>query len=81
MSQVVVQDGVSGTARQSPRQFAGKLAPFAGLFGLACLLPLTDNAYFGLIIGRAAVYWVLVSGLNLVVGFAGQIAIGWASRC
>jgi ABC-type branched-subunit amino acid transport system ATPase component/ABC-type branched-subunit amino acid transport system permease subunit len=77
MSQVVVQDGVSGTARQSPRQFVGKLAPFAGLFGLACLLPLTDNAYFGLIIGRAAVYWVLVSGLNLVVGFAGQIAIGW----
>ena len=45
------------------------------------LLPLTGNAYFGLIVGRAAVYWVLVSGLNLVVGFAGQLAIGWASRC
>ena len=25
------------------------------------------------------VYWVLVSGLNLVVGFAGQLAIGWVS--
>ncbi len=28
---------------------------------------------------RACVYWVLVSGLNLVVGFAGQIAIGWVA--
>ena len=28
---------------------------------------------------RAAIYWVLVSGLNLVVGFAGQLAIGWVS--
>ena len=28
---------------------------------------------------RACVYWILVSGLNLVVGFAGQIAIGWVA--
>jgi len=28
---------------------------------------------------RACVYWVLVSGLNLVVGFGGQIAIGWVA--
>jgi ABC-type branched-subunit amino acid transport system ATPase component/ABC-type branched-subunit amino acid transport system permease subunit len=28
---------------------------------------------------RACVYWVLVAGLNLVVGFAGQIAIGWVA--
>ena len=28
---------------------------------------------------RACIYWVLVSGLNLVVGFAGQIAIGWVA--
>ncbi len=77
MSQVVLRDTASGMPRPAPLQFVRKLAPFVGLFGLACLLPLTDNAYFGLIIGRAAVYWVLVSGLNLVVGFAGQIAIGW----
>jgi branched-chain amino acid transport system ATP-binding protein/branched-chain amino acid transport system permease protein len=77
MSQAVLHDRVSSTPRQTSRQFVVVLAPFAGLFGLACLLPLTGNAYFGLIIGRAAVYWVLVSGLNLVVGFAGQIAIGW----
>ncbi len=28
---------------------------------------------------RACVYWVLVSGLNLLVGFAGQLAIGWVA--
>ncbi len=28
---------------------------------------------------RAAVYWVMVSGLNLVVGFAGQLAIGYVA--
>jgi len=28
---------------------------------------------------RARVYWVLVVRLNLVVGFAGQIAIGWVA--
>ncbi len=77
MSQVALPDAASVTPQQAPLQFVRSLAPFVGLFGLACLLPLTDNAYFGLIIGRAAVYWVLVSGLNLVVGFAGQIAIGW----
>jgi ABC-type branched-subunit amino acid transport system ATPase component/ABC-type branched-subunit amino acid transport system permease subunit len=77
MSQVMLRDSANETPRQAPLRFVRKLAPFVGLFGLACLLPLTDNAYFGLIIGRAAVYWVLVSGLNLVVGFAGQIAIGW----
>ncbi len=56
-----------------------QVAPFAALFGLAALLPLTHNAYFGLVIGRAAVYWILVSGLNLVVGFAGQLALGWVA--
>lgn len=55
------------------------LAPFAGLLGVAVLVPLTGDAYFGLVAGRAAVYWVLVSGLNLVVGFAGQLAIGWVA--
>ena len=34
---------------------------------------------WGVIVTRACVYWVLVSGLNLVVGFAGQIAIGWVA--
>jgi len=28
---------------------------------------------------RMAIYWVLVSGLNLVVGFAGHLAIGYVA--
>ena len=43
------------------------------------LLPLYGDTYFGIIATRACIYWVLVSGLNLVVGFGGQIAIGWVA--
>ena len=42
-------------------------------------LPLFGDSYLGVIGTRACIYWVLVSGLNLVVGFAGQIAIGWVA--
>ena len=48
-----------------------------GLVGL--LLPLLDNSYIGVIAQRAYIYWILSAGLNLVVGYAGQIAIGWVS--
>jgi ABC-type branched-subunit amino acid transport system ATPase component/ABC-type branched-subunit amino acid transport system permease subunit len=48
-----------------------------GLAGLA--LPLLDDSYIGTIAQRAFIYWVLSAGLNLVVGYAGQIAIGWVS--
>ena len=48
-----------------------------GLAGLA--LPLLDDSYMGTIATRAYIYWVLGAGLNLVVGYAGQIAIGWVS--
>ncbi len=48
-----------------------------GLVGLA--LPLLDDSYIGVIAQRACIYWVLSAGLNLVVGYAGQIAIGWVS--
>jgi branched-chain amino acid transport system permease protein len=42
-------------------------------------LPLLDDSYIGVIAQRACIYWILVAGLNLVVGFAGQIAIGWVA--
>jgi branched-chain amino acid transport system permease protein len=42
-------------------------------------LPLWGDSFFGLVATRVYVYWVLVAGLNLVVGFAGQLAIGWVS--
>jgi ABC-type branched-subunit amino acid transport system ATPase component/ABC-type branched-subunit amino acid transport system permease subunit len=43
------------------------------------LLPLLDDSYIGVIAQRAYIYWILSAGLNLVVGYAGQIAIGWVS--
>jgi ABC-type branched-subunit amino acid transport system ATPase component/ABC-type branched-subunit amino acid transport system permease subunit len=56
----------------------GKLSWIAlGLVGL--LLPLLDDSYIGVIAQRAYIYWILSAGLNLVVGYAGQIAIGWVS--
>jgi ABC-type branched-subunit amino acid transport system ATPase component/ABC-type branched-subunit amino acid transport system permease subunit len=53
--------------------------PFIGLLLLGVAFPLFGGGYWGVIATRACVYWVLVSGLNLVVGFAGQIAIGWVA--
>ncbi len=55
------------------------VAPYAALFGAALVLPAVSNDYWTLIATRAAIYWILVSGLNLVVGFAGQLAIGWVA--
>ena len=43
------------------------------------ILPFVSNDYWALIGTRAAIYWVLVSGLNLVVGFAGHLAIGYVA--
>ena len=48
-------------------------------FAAALVLPLFANDYWAVIGARAAVYWVLVAGLNLVVGYGGQLAIGWVA--
>ncbi len=53
--------------------------PVLFLLVAGALLPLYGDTYFGIIATRACIYWVLVSGLNLVVGFGGQIAIGWVA--
>src|SRR5947209_19546606 len=53
--------------------------PFLILLVLGLALPLFAGGYWGVIAQRACVYWVLVSGLNLMVGFAGQLAIGWVA--
>lgn len=58
---------------------AEALLPFLVLAVAGVCLPLLDDSYMGVIATRACVYWVLVAGLNLVVGFAGQIAIGWVA--
>jgi len=53
--------------------------PFLALLVVGISFPLFGGGYWGVIATRACVYWVLVSGLNLVVGFGGQIAIGWVA--
>ena len=53
--------------------------PFLPILVLSMLLPLIGNDYWALIATRAAIYWILVSGLNLIVGFAGQLAIGYVA--
>jgi branched-chain amino acid transport system permease protein len=57
----------------------GMALPFLALLVVGIAFPLFGGGYWGVIATRACVYWVLVSGLNLVVGFAGQIAIGWVA--
>src|SRR5580704_5906115 len=57
----------------------GVALPFLVLLVIGIAFPLFGGGYWGVIATRACVYWVLVSGLNLVVGFAGQIAIGWVA--
>jgi len=57
----------------------GATLPFLALLLIGVGFPLFGGGYWGVIATRACVYWVLVSGLNLVVGFAGQIAIGWVA--
>jgi ABC-type branched-subunit amino acid transport system ATPase component/ABC-type branched-subunit amino acid transport system permease subunit len=67
---------------QVPKELPGlmrQLLPFLGIFAVALVLPMVSNDYWTLIATRAAIYWVLVSALNLVVGFAGQLAIGWVA--
>jgi branched-chain amino acid transport system permease protein len=55
------------------------LAPFLAVLAAALILPFVGNDYWALIGTRMAIYWVLVSGLNLVVGFAGHLAIGYVA--
>ena len=49
------------------------------LLAAAVAVPFVGGDYWTVIATRAAVYWVLVAGLNLVVGFAGQLAIGYVA--
>src|SRR5215813_4638449 len=53
--------------------------PFLVLLAIGLALPLFAGGYWGVIATRACVYWVLCAGLNLLVGFAGQLAIGWVA--
>jgi ABC-type branched-subunit amino acid transport system ATPase component/ABC-type branched-subunit amino acid transport system permease subunit len=70
-----------GDAR-AHRRALGRLEAAMPILVLAlggAILPLFGDTYLGVIATRACIYWVLIAGLNLVVGFAGQIAIGWVA--
>jgi ABC-type branched-subunit amino acid transport system ATPase component/ABC-type branched-subunit amino acid transport system permease subunit len=69
-------------ARSEHRAWRGiglQIAPFLAILAAAMILPFVSNDYWALIGTRAAIYWVLVSGLNLIVGFAGHLAIGYVA--
>jgi branched-chain amino acid transport system ATP-binding protein/branched-chain amino acid transport system permease protein len=69
----------SAHAGASLRGLVPRLLPFAAIFAFAIAVPFFSNDYWVLIATRAAIYWTLVAALNLVVGFAGQLAIGYIS--
>jgi branched-chain amino acid transport system permease protein len=81
-TQAALEATESRVARTNAQAHAGALGaalPLLALLVVGVAFPLFGGGYWGVIATRACVYWVLVSGLNLVVGFAGQIAIGWVA--
>ena len=68
-------------ARQAPAKpsWFRPLVPFLFVALFAAIIPFVGNEYWAVIGTRAAIYWVLVCGLNLIVGFAGQLAIGYVA--
>src|SRR6266850_4270875 len=76
-----MSEAQSGTVRASlfGSHAIGAALPFLVLLIIGLTLPLFAGGYWGVIAQRACVYWVLVAGLNLLVGFAGQLAIGWVA--
>lgn len=74
MSEVSVPLPTAATGRR--HRFEAGL-PWIALGAAGLLLPLADDAYIGVIAQRAFIYWILSAGLNLLVGYAGQLAIGW----
>jgi branched-chain amino acid transport system permease protein len=55
------------------RKIAGVVVALVTAFAL----PQMVDQYWAQIASLALIYWVLIAGLNLIVGFAGQLAIGF----
>src|SRR2546421_7585435 len=53
----------------------GHVLPFLVLLVIGLALPLFAGGYWGVIAQRACVYWVLVAGVNLFVGFVGPLVV------
>lgn len=73
------QGGGSAAANSPASATRQPATPYLLIFVLACALPLAGDDYWTLVATRAAIYWVLASGLNLIVGYGGQLAIGWVA--
>lgn len=54
-----------------------KLAGVAAVLLIALVMPQVVNQYWAQIATLAFIYWILIAGLNLIVGFAGQLAVGF----
>jgi branched-chain amino acid transport system ATP-binding protein/branched-chain amino acid transport system permease protein len=79
MSDAIPQVSTTGSGRERTRNALVSGVPFIGIFAIASILPFVSNDYWVLIATRTAIYWLLVGALNLVVGFAGQLAIGYVA--
>jgi len=80
MTATAINSQATEPAADAPKQVRAATAiPFLALAIVAAALPFVGNDYWAVIVTRAAVYWVLVAGLNLIVGFAGQLAIGYVA--
>lgn len=64
-------------AADSGRASRFLFSPYLAILAVALVVPWLGNDYWTAVASRIAVYWVLIAGLNLAVGFAGQLAIGW----
>ena len=57
------------------RHLVGKHAFLAVMFGLLFLAPFVGNEYHAFIANLILLYIILALGLNLLIGFAGQLAL------
>ncbi len=74
-----MSEAIALAGRRPARPRLRAVAPYLLVLAAALALPLLGQDYWTVIATRAAIYWILVAGLNLVVGFAGQLAIGYVA--
>ncbi len=71
--EAIASTGIPPMVRQRPRVLWGAAAVIIA----AVLLPASVNQYWMQIGTLAFVYWVLIAGLDLIIGYAGQLAVGF----
>ncbi|MEO5985973.1 MAG: leucine/isoleucine/valine transporter permease subunit [Candidatus Limnocylindria bacterium] len=88
---VLVAAGIYGWAKRGDRakarvaamppdrRRAGKLIAFAVLFGILLLLPQIVGQRLSEVVGTVGIYVLLGLGLNIVVGFAGLLDLGYVA--